>query len=69
MSPISAPRLRHEPDDALGARDEIMAFRLGGNARQDRAHQFGVAGSAAQQAAQRHLGFLPQAQVQRAVHA
>ena len=39
----------------------------GGDAGQQRAAQLGVAGAGAQHAAQRHLVFLAQAQVERAV--
>ena len=53
----------------LGPGVEVVPLRLGGDAGQQRAAQLGVAGAGAQHAAQRHLVFLAQAQVERAVRA
>src|SRR5690606_32586234 len=62
-------RLRHDPDDAPGGGDELVALGLDGDAGEYQAFEFGVVGAPAQGGAQRHLVFLAQAQIQGAVDA
>src|SRR5690606_39463432 len=64
----SAARLRHDPYDAARSRGKFVAFGLVGDAFQNQPLEFGVVSPRAQGGTQRHLVFLPQAQVQGAIH-